>query len=107
MRRTKDGISKNFYKPDILCTFLDGLTERDTDLTLLVPEHALRPSPSPGSVCGDRWCTDVTRHTGKDVERLGSSQVDRSMAVKAVVAITSDHNRDKSQSRLKPQKPDV
>ncbi|KAJ1201361.1 hypothetical protein NDU88_005173 [Pleurodeles waltl] len=90
-------IKDDFYDLDALGLFLDGMTKRDMDLTSLDSEPVPHPasSPPPGSVRGDQWRTEHT--TGVGILR---DQPDRNMALKAVVDITSIHNRDKSQSWL-------
>ncbi|KAJ1140661.1 hypothetical protein NDU88_007010 [Pleurodeles waltl] len=99
-----NGMFKDFFDPDTLHLFLDGIAEPAMELAS--PDSVTGPhlTNMPPSVTahGDRWYSDGTCNWGRNIERLTRSQGDKDMALKAVAAIT----QDKCRSPLKPSSPD-
>ena len=110
---TKDGRSKDFFDPDDLCLFLEGLTSQAIGTATMNPQSpsddpssAEPPLPSP-TTSDSRRCNDGGKHgRGRDAERLPRSEDGRDLALQAVTALTHDQRRGKCRSPLKPTIPD-
>ncbi|KAJ1113992.1 hypothetical protein NDU88_002232 [Pleurodeles waltl] len=103
---TKNGISKDFYDPEDLRSFLDGLSL--TDSSTLSPHRdmmATDPNISsqdlaPGE-SGSGYQSVIPCPRGRDLERLLHSHDDRGQVLHAVALHTQAADRDKSCSPLK------
>ncbi|KAJ1101661.1 hypothetical protein NDU88_006727 [Pleurodeles waltl] len=104
---TKNGVSQDFFDPEDLRSFLDGLQPMDTSVLLShqdipVPDQNTLPQGSaPGASGTDRHST-VSHPRGRDLERLMTSHDDRGQVLHAVALYTQVADRDKSCSPLKP-----
>ncbi|KAJ1199166.1 hypothetical protein NDU88_003006 [Pleurodeles waltl] len=104
---TKNGASKDFYDPEDLRSFLDGLSL--TDSSTLTPHRdrmvADQNNPShdraPGG-SGSAHQLSLPCPKGQDLERLLHSHDDRGQVLHAVALHTQVADRDKSRSPLKP-----
>ncbi|KAJ1186521.1 hypothetical protein NDU88_003302 [Pleurodeles waltl] len=72
---TKNGQSKDFYNPEDLCLFLDGLTATAMDLNPSIPpfkllEDSLGTLSSYTSADGRNSGDSTSRHRGRDLEKL-------------------------------------
>ncbi|KAJ1215294.1 hypothetical protein NDU88_002903 [Pleurodeles waltl] len=105
---TKNGESRNFYDPEELRTFLEGLQDQNQSMemtahplqplrSLLQSTSHLVPAPEPEM----RSITDP-HSRGRDFERLAKNYDDRGQVRQAVVMHTQLSERDKSHSPLKP-----
>ncbi|KAJ1192383.1 hypothetical protein NDU88_001690 [Pleurodeles waltl] len=105
---TKNGESRNFYDPEDLRTFLEGLQDQTQSMEMPPnPPQTTRsplqstsypiPAPEPEM----RSTTDA-QSRGRDFERLAKSYDDRGQILQAVVMHTQLSERDKSHSPLKP-----
>ncbi|KAJ1138938.1 hypothetical protein NDU88_005317 [Pleurodeles waltl] len=105
---TKNGESLNFYDPEELRTFLEGLQNQNQSIEMTA--HSLQPLRSPLQSTSHlvpapepeiRSITDP-HSRGRDFERLSKSHDDRGQVLQAVVMHTQLSERDKSRSPLKP-----
>ncbi|KAJ1196300.1 hypothetical protein NDU88_000171 [Pleurodeles waltl] len=104
---TKNGASKDFYDPEDLRSFLDGLSFTDSststphrDTTAAdqnTPSHDLALGGS-----GSDHQLPLPCHKGRDLERLLHSHNNKGQALHAVALHTQVADRDKSRSPLKP-----
>ncbi|KAJ1210477.1 hypothetical protein NDU88_005841 [Pleurodeles waltl] len=104
---TKNGASKDFYDPEDLRSFLDGLSLTDSststphrDTTVAdqnTPSHDLAPGGS-----GSAHQISLPCPRGRDLERLLHSHDDRGQVLHAVALHAQLADRDKSRSPLKP-----
>ncbi|KAJ1082609.1 hypothetical protein NDU88_002774 [Pleurodeles waltl] len=107
MWRTKNGISKDFYDPEDLRSFLDGLSL--TDSSTLTPhrdmmatdQNTLLQDLAPGGSESDHQSV-ISCPRGRDLERLLHSHDNRGQVLHAVVLHTQVADRGKSRSPLKP-----
>ncbi|KAJ1115408.1 hypothetical protein NDU88_003632 [Pleurodeles waltl] len=104
---TKNGMSKDFYDPEALCSFLDDLLPMDTSTPnpprdpTVADQNALPQGLAPGG-SGSESHPTVSHPRGRDLERLMNSHDDRGQVLHAVALHTQVADRDKSGSRLKP-----
>ncbi|KAJ1146011.1 hypothetical protein NDU88_012293 [Pleurodeles waltl] len=104
---TKNGVSQDFYDPEDLRSFLDGLQPMDTSVSLLhrdipvLDQDTLPQGPAPGGSGTDRHFT-VSHPRGRDLERLMTSHDDRRQLLHEVALHTQVADRDKSRCPLKP-----
>ncbi|KAJ1177597.1 hypothetical protein NDU88_002850 [Pleurodeles waltl] len=104
---TKNGISKNFYDPEDLRSFLDGLSL--TDSSTLTPHRDMMTTDqntplqdlAPGGSGSDHQSV-ILCPRGRDLERLLHSHDDRGQVLHVVALHTQVADRDKSCSPLKP-----
>ncbi|KAJ1207910.1 hypothetical protein NDU88_003300 [Pleurodeles waltl] len=104
---TKNGESQNFYDPEDLRAFLDGLHDHSQtmEMTAQTPldtqdlpsgaGHPVTASESEGKV------TTELQTRGRDLDRLTKSFFDRGQVLQAVAMHTQTLDRDKSRSPLK------
>ncbi|KAJ1163147.1 hypothetical protein NDU88_003610 [Pleurodeles waltl] len=105
---TKNGESRDFYDPEDLGAFLEGLKDQtqSMDMTTQIPQdlRGLPPSTTHSthaSETGGRP-TEGPQVRGRDLERLKKSHDDRGQVLQAVALYTQISDRGKSRSPLKP-----
>ncbi|KAJ1123096.1 hypothetical protein NDU88_001569 [Pleurodeles waltl] len=104
---TKNGVSKDFYDPEVLRSFLDGLSLMGTSNPIpprdpmVADQNTSSQDPSPGG-SGSARHPPLSHPRGRDLERLINSHDDRGQVLHAVVLHTKVADRDKSRSPLKP-----
>ncbi|KAJ1215274.1 hypothetical protein NDU88_002883 [Pleurodeles waltl] len=106
---TQNGVSKDFYYPEDLRVFLEGLQSQTQSMDIAPPT---RSQDLPGTTRGDTplnltlreagWVTADPQARGRDLERVTKSHNDRGQVLQAVVLHTQNTDRDKSRSPLKP-----
>ncbi|KAJ1199950.1 hypothetical protein NDU88_003781 [Pleurodeles waltl] len=104
----KNGESLNFYDPEDLRTFLEGLQDQTQSLEMTA--QPLQPTRSPLQSTSypvpapepEMRSTRDPQSRGRDFERLAKSYDDRGQVLQAVVMHTQLWERDKSHSPLKP-----
>ncbi|KAJ1113235.1 hypothetical protein NDU88_001489 [Pleurodeles waltl] len=98
---------KNFYDPEDLRSFLDGLLHLDTSTPnpprdpTVTDQNALPQDLAPGG-SGFGHHPTVSHPMGWDLERLVNSLNDRGQVLHSVVLHTQVADRDRSHSTLKP-----
>ncbi|KAJ1170900.1 hypothetical protein NDU88_002771 [Pleurodeles waltl] len=100
---TQNGVSKDFYNPEDLQIFLDGLQPQSMDTA--TPDWPLRPSsddrstspPTTNKGGPDRFEPDH-RLRGRDLERFAKTHDARVQVLQAVALHTQLSDRDKSRS---------
>ncbi|KAJ1206341.1 hypothetical protein NDU88_001748 [Pleurodeles waltl] len=104
---TKNGTSKDFYDPEHLRSFLDGLSLMDSstltphrDLTVADQNTSIQDLAPGGS--GSDHHPPLSYPRGQDLERLLNSHDDRGQVLHVVALHTQVVDRDKSPSPLKP-----
>ncbi|KAJ1113832.1 hypothetical protein NDU88_002073 [Pleurodeles waltl] len=104
---TKNDTSKDFYDPEDLRSFLDGLSliDSSTPTPHRDPSVADQNTPSqdlvPGG-SGSNHHPPLSYPRGWDLERLLNSHDDRGQVLHAVALHTQVADRDKSRSPLMP-----
>ncbi|KAJ1193510.1 hypothetical protein NDU88_002807 [Pleurodeles waltl] len=106
---TKNGVSKDFYDPDDLRVFLDGLQHQTQSMDTA---SSIWPQDPLGLLPGVASSASAPEDTGrpatgfhpreKHLERLMKSSDDRGQVLQAVAMHTQIADRDKSCSPLKP-----
>ncbi|KAJ1162629.1 hypothetical protein NDU88_003097 [Pleurodeles waltl] len=106
---TKNGVSKDFYDPEDLRLFLDGLQHQTQSMdtaSSIQPQDPLGPLPgvtSSASAPEDTGRPTTDSHPrGRDQERLTKSYDNRGQVLEVVAMHTQIADRDKSRSPLKP-----
>ncbi|KAJ1082553.1 hypothetical protein NDU88_002718 [Pleurodeles waltl] len=105
---TKNGESQNFYDPEDLRAFLDGLHDQSQDIEMAA-QNALDIRDLPPGVGypvtapkpEGRFTADPLVR-GRDLDRLTKTYNDRGQVIQAVAMHTQTSERDKSHSLLKP-----
>ncbi|KAJ1217210.1 hypothetical protein NDU88_004805 [Pleurodeles waltl] len=104
---TKNGVSKDFYNPEVLRLFLDSFQHQPMDsATSTRPQDTSGddsgiPPPEPERGGMERYDPDNCPR-GRDLERLASSHDNRGQVLHAVALHTQLSERDKSRLPLKP-----
>ncbi|KAJ1181044.1 hypothetical protein NDU88_006255 [Pleurodeles waltl] len=102
----KNGASKDFYDPEDLRSFLDGLSLMDSSTptphrdTMVADQN----TPSHDLAPGGSWSVHqppLSYPRGRDLERLLNNHDDRGQVLQAVALHTQVADRDKSRSPLK------
>ncbi|KAJ1148909.1 hypothetical protein NDU88_001733 [Pleurodeles waltl] len=106
---TKNGVSKDFYDPEDLQMFLDGLQhqiqsmDREPSTRPLDPLGTLSGVASSASAPEDKGRPATDSHPrGRDLERLTKSYDDRGQVLQVVAMHTQIADSDNSRSPLKP-----
>ncbi|KAJ1217766.1 hypothetical protein NDU88_005356 [Pleurodeles waltl] len=105
---TKNGTSKDFYDPEDLRSFLDGLSLIDSSTStphqdaMATDQNFSSQELEPGG-SGSAHQTLLRCPRGRDLERLLHSHNDRAQVLNAVALHTQVADRDKSHSPLKHQ----
>ncbi|KAJ1183228.1 hypothetical protein NDU88_000053 [Pleurodeles waltl] len=103
----KNGMSKDFYDPEFLRSFLDGLSPMESSTSnpprdpTVADQNALPQDLAPGESGFERHPT-VSHPRRWDLERLMNSHDDRGQVTHVVALHTQVADRDKSHSPLKP-----
>ncbi|KAJ1213951.1 hypothetical protein NDU88_001580 [Pleurodeles waltl] len=105
---TKNGESQNFYDPEDLRVFLDGLHDQSQTMEMTIQSPldtrdlpAGAGHPVPATTSEGRATTDPQTR-GRDLDRLTKTYDDRGQVIQAVEMYTQISDRDKSCSPLKP-----
>ncbi|KAJ1215648.1 hypothetical protein NDU88_003256 [Pleurodeles waltl] len=104
---TKKGQSKGFYDMEDMHLFLDGLmaTAMDLNPSILPSELLEDPLGTQSSYTPEDGCNSgdgMSRHRGRDLERLSRPQSDRNQTLLAVAQHIQPPDRDKTCTPLKP-----
>ncbi|KAJ1219243.1 hypothetical protein NDU88_006812 [Pleurodeles waltl] len=104
---TKNGASKDFYDPEDLRSFLDGLSLMDSSTLTPHRDATIADQSTPSTDLAPRGSGSVQHHSlsyprGRDLERLLNSHNDRGQVLYAAALYWQVVDRDKSCSPLKP-----